>query len=151
MAKTLSEQWTTTMSVTDLAKWFRSTAEERHAGTGRFARAVARGKGVEFFTPDRGDDPFAAVDEQPAFTAGVTMPRGGGFQGQAELVTLHIYVYDRGDRRAVEFAAPVATAGDQFRSGRVGGVGHTSGGAKKFLRHFAETLQQRDPGARKEG
>jgi hypothetical protein len=153
MAKTLSERWTSALAVDELAGWFKETAEERHAGTGRFAKMVARGKGVEFFTPDSGDDPFAAFEDQPAFAVGVTMPRGGGVSGQAELVTLHMYVADLGGRRAVEFTAPVASAMDHFNAGRTrtGRIGHSAGSGKKFIRHFEDMLQRRDSSARKEG
>ena len=151
MAKTVSEHWTTSLGVADLAAWFKETAQDRNENTGRFAKMVARGKGIEFFTPETAGDPFAAIEDQPAFSVGVTMPRGGGFRGQAEIVTLHMYVFDDGERRTVQLTTPVASAMDQFQSGRVGGVGHSAGGAKRFLRHFADMLKQRDPDARETG
>jgi hypothetical protein len=139
------------LAVNELAGWFKETAEERHSGTGRFTKMVSRAKAVEFFTPEAGDDPFAATGDQPDFSVGVTMPCGGGLVGSAEIVTLHMYVSDLGDRRAAEFVAPVASMGDMWRSGDARGTGHGAGSAKKFLRHFEDMLKRRDSSARREG
>lgn len=76
MPKTITEDWTTALSVKELAGLFRENAESRYANTGRFTKLVSKAKGLEFFTP-KGDDPFAIIGQTPAFAIGVSMPLGG--------------------------------------------------------------------------
>lgn len=155
MTKVIGQQFTTALTVSDLAAFFKSTAQARYDSLGRASRMALKGRGVEFFTPEADDDPFAQFEERPAFAVGVTMPRGGSFVGSAEPVTLHMYVTERGDRRAVEFTLPVSSAMDRLKDGQRGfraatrdPLGHSNKGAGVILDYFSQELLARDRAAK---
>jgi hypothetical protein len=88
-------------------------------------------QGFSYFRPTA--DEFAALDDDPAaFEIGVTIPtmsftNGGG-------VTLHMYVWDRGDHRHVQLVSP---------------HGIVSGGQKsrRRLNQLVQAIQRHDRGA----
>jgi hypothetical protein len=145
MASDIGEQWTSALTVAELAAWFKAAVEVRNSGIGWSAKLVSKGGKPEFFTPKQGDDPFARFGPRPAFTVGVTMPRGGKFSGSGERVTIHMYVTDAGERRHVDFYCPVAGVMDQWREGSMTNlVGHSKKASKVILRYFTDELQMQD-------
>ncbi|WP_431927152.1 hypothetical protein [Micromonospora wenchangensis] len=70
-----------------------------------------------FFTPSD-DSPFASLDDdKPDFSVGVLIPKfNAGAQGNA--AALHMYVWDRSDRREVMFVSPHGFGGG-MHSGRL--------------------------------
>jgi hypothetical protein len=151
MSKIVSQEWRTTLTVAELAKWFKATARERYDSVGRAAKLVARGSGVELFTPRAGDS-FGAFETQPDSSIGARMPRGGRFGGSAESMTLYMYVTESGGARIARFALPVASMMDQLLAGarRERPVGHSANGARVLLDHFARMLLASDPQAHRE-
>lgn len=150
MADVIRETWSTTLSVRDLAGWFKSVAEARYNSLGFMTKKLYnkayKVNGVEFFTPQPANDPFAVLDDVPAFAAGATMPRGGSGRNNEEPVTVHIYLAEFGDHRTVQFVLPLLSRAERWK-----GNGHSQKAAEVVLRHFRDQLVGRDRGAVKLG
>jgi hypothetical protein len=137
--KSLGTAWSTTLSVKQIAGVFRTTAEGIFGTRGRrllshMPVVGGAGGGMEFFTPSAGDSPFDQFDEKAAFSVGVMGPQGGAVNG-ALPIAIHMYVYDEGASRRVEFVAPF----DRL---------HVSKGkAEAHVDHFEEALLLADPDA----
>jgi hypothetical protein len=138
--KFVSSTWTSSLTAKELADFFRTTSEAIFGTTSRrFAAAVpgrfSAGK-MTFFTPqDAADDPFSQFAAQPVFSVGVQGPQGG-MLGGAQLVAIHMYVYEDGPARKVVFSAPYELPAI------------TKGKAGDHVRRYAEALTQRDSRAR---
>lgn len=110
----------TQLDTRDLAEIFQETTQEIYGIGGKLGsfKRIIKGQAstsIEYYTP-RDDSPFSSLDTDKAtFTVGVSIPKfsstGGGD------VTLHMYVWDRGDHREVELLAPY-TVGSAIASKR---------------------------------
>jgi len=137
--KSVSTTWTASLTPRELADFFRETSEAIFStGARRFLSAVP-GRGtagkMRFFTPQDDGSPFSQFDEATAFSVGVQGPQGGVING-AMLVTVHMYVFEDGPSRRVDFAAPY----DRINSSK--------NRASEHVRRFGEALAVRDPQAR---
>jgi len=98
-----SSEFSTSMSVTELSIIFRDAAESMYGAKEKLARFVRRLESIKYFTPR--ETPFDALDDdKEKFSVGVTFPKFSGTGGG--VVTLHMYVWDRGDVREVELYSP---------------------------------------------
>lgn len=130
---------TTTVLVTDLTlsdmeAVFRRIAKVIRTPFSRLGETAARvnNRSVDFgfYTPD--ETPFTSLDDDPPkFTVGFTY--GAGFTGQfGNFRTMHMYVWDRGEKREVHLYVPHSFAG----------AAH----AKRSLRQAFEVFQKADFG-----
>lgn len=122
------------LDVKALGQTFRSVTQSMYGmgqKVGSFARTFS-GYGatkMEYFTPTK-DSPFDALDDDPvAFSVGVSIPKFSGTGGG--VVTLHLYVWDRGSSREVLLVSPHTST-----------TGHS---AKKALSKVLGSFQQLDP------
>jgi hypothetical protein len=122
----------TALSVSDCAAVFEAMMSKSGSRLGGF---VASMKGINnsgFFTPTN-DSPFASLDDdKPTFTVGCSVPKFVG-GGDGRVATLHMYVWDRQERREVQFYAPHGIAG--------------GAAAAKLVRKVLERFRQLDPSA----
>lgn len=89
----LVEDFASPLPVQEIAERFRIAAEHAYGGSKtRKLVSVTKGVKLEFFTPEQGNDPFAAFDDRPEFAVGVSMPAGGAFAG-ATPVLVQLLVY----------------------------------------------------------
>ena len=112
-----------------------------------FQEAVSRGRGIGshmgglvskmsgndnsgFFTP-QDDGPFSALDaDKPTFMVGCNIPKFVN-SASGNAATIHMYVWDRGAHREVEFFSP---------HGMMGG-----GSASKLIAKVIAGFRQADP------
>jgi hypothetical protein len=98
----------TTLLTKELADIFRQSTGSLLSLSGRFAGRV-RGQQAEYFVP-REDSPFSVLDDDPpTFAVGVSLPKY--FGGGGGLITVHMYVRDRGDHREVALISPYTFGG----------------------------------------
>jgi hypothetical protein len=101
----------TSLETKDLADLFRDFCATKYGLAGKFGGWL-RGQGLNFYTPQGGDDPFEkleAADSAPAFSAGASIPKFNKLGGGG--TTVHIYVWDEGNRRRVRFYSPHSITG----------------------------------------
>jgi hypothetical protein len=108
--KAVTARWSSSLPQKELAEFFRATSAEIFDTTARrVLGAVPKPGGstgkAHFFTPEKSDSPFAQYDEQHVFSVGVQAPQGG-FVNAAVAMAIHMYAFDYGSVRRVEFAAP---------------------------------------------
>lgn len=123
----------TEMSVQECAQVFQAAVTKGRgirSHIGGMAAKVAGSDESGFFTP-RDDGPFAALDtDPPAFTIGCNIPKMTNSAAGA-CNTIHMYVWDRGNHREVEFYSP---------HGMLGG-----GSSAKLVRKAISRFQEADP------
>jgi hypothetical protein len=122
----------TTLSVKDCAAIFEAMMSRSGSRLGGFAASIRGIDNSGFFTPQN-DSPFAHLDDdRPAFTVGCSVPKflGGG---DGRVATLHMYVWDREERREVRFYSPHGLGGGPA--------------AAKLVRKALERFTQLDPSA----
>lgn len=106
---------TSTLSPKQAAQIFRSTTEQQ-------------GRKIEFFTPVVEDSPFDVFEEQPDFSVGAAirkiapgrryknMLKGALFHDldtalASPMAVIHMYVFDSGSSRTIEFYSPYEMGG----------------------------------------
>jgi hypothetical protein len=93
---------------------------------------------MAFFTPRNvADNSFSQFENEPDFSVGVQGPQGGAIGG-AQLVAIHMYVYNNGPVRKVVFSVPY------------GLPTITKGKAGDHLRRYTEALAKWDGQAREQ-
>jgi hypothetical protein len=136
--KAVTTRWISSLTVSELADFFRATSEEIFGSGARRLMSVVPGPGtsgkMKFFTPQPPDSPFAQFDAKPDFSVGVHGPQGGVLGG-AQPVTVQMHVYDDRSARTVEFAAPYE------------GMRAPKGKASAHLQRFGDALKRADPSA----
>ncbi|WP_030264231.1 hypothetical protein [Streptomyces sp. NRRL B-24484] len=126
----------TNLGIQQAAQVFRDTSNSMFSGTAKLAANIRRFSGqmtdaqrINFFTP-RDDDAFAALNEDKEdFAVGASIPKALGTGGG--VVTIHLYVWDRGARRELCLRAPCS-------------IGNTNA-TRRALETFVDTYRAEDP------
>jgi hypothetical protein len=124
----------TSLTTQDLGVLFKETTTAMHGVAGKVAhvgRSMSRHatKGFGYYRP-HGDEFSVLDDDLATFEIGVHLPTFSGTNGGG--VTLHMYVWDRGDHREVQLVTPHGVISGASKS-------------KRRLRQFVEAIQQHDP------
>lgn len=102
----------TSLSVKDCGQRFQSgiaNGRGMSAMIGGLTAKLMGGESLTWYTPEN-DSPFAALnDDSPHFSVGVAVPKAQGAHMHG--TNVHMYVWDRGDHRAVVLAAHHSLAG----------------------------------------
>jgi hypothetical protein len=106
----------TPLSVSDCGHRFRAGIVNGRGLSARIGGVTAKlmgGDSLTWYTPDAGS-PFEALDESPAFSVGVGVPKAQG--AHLHGTNVHMYVWDRGSHRDVLLAAHHSLAGGAHAS-----------------------------------
>ena len=119
------------LSVTQAADGFRSAGAQLINGKAKLLRAFASMYGHdtnEFFTPDLTKDSFFQVGTRPALALGVARAKVGLYGARAgEQDAGHLYVFDHGEHRELQFFTPHGILG-------------SSGAVKRLARFVAAVV-----------
>jgi hypothetical protein len=121
------------MSVEDCGQAFQMAVSRSRGIRSQMGGLVSKVAGHDnsgFFTPTD-NSPFSAVDSnKPTFMVGCNIPKFTNSAG-GNVATIHMYVWDKGTHRDIEFYSP---------HGLMGG-----GSAAKLVRKILAGFQQSDP------
>ena len=122
----------TSMTVPQCGEAFRMAVAQARGMSSHVGGLVAKVSGNDnsgFFTPSD-NSPFSSLDsDKPTFMVGCNIPKMFN-SSQGNAATIHMYVWDRGEHRDVEFTSP---------HGMMGG-----GSAAKLVRKMIASFQQTD-------
>lgn len=129
--KTARVNLNTDLALRDLAAVFQNATGSMLGSAQKFGGLVHGGK-FQYFTPNT-SSAFAVLEEDPAtFSVGVNIPK---FNRSGDgMITLHMYIWDRGDGREVALISPYTLA-----------TGHS---ANKAIDRLVAAIQEQDPSAR---
>jgi len=121
------------MSMRDCGETFKAAVSQGRGIRSHMGGVMAKMTGNDasgFFTPSD-NSPFAALDDdKPSFMIGCNIPKfTNSAHGAAN--TIHMYVWDRGSHRDVEFASPHSMMG--------------GASSAKLVRKVITSFQQADP------
>ncbi len=123
----------TQMSVKECADAFQMAVAKARGIRSQIGGLIAKTAGNAnsgFFTP-RDDSPFSSVDtDKPAFIVGCNIPKMFN-SSQGAALTIHMYVWDRGSHRELEFSSPHSLLG--------------GGSSAKLIRKILDSFRQADP------
>jgi hypothetical protein len=121
--KQMQVEFTTGESTESCAQIFQQAINASYGGKKKLLRGITNigvgggVSGVEFFTPEAGDDPFSGFGSQPTWKAGAHMPGYNKLNGATRVGVL-IFVFDKGDHREVQLVSPYSM-GDKGSSEKV--------------------------------
>lgn len=131
MTRTSSVGLKTSLSTKELGDTFKTETRRMYGIGGKFGHLIGARCAFRYYQP--GKDEFARLDDDPAtFEVGVEIPTFS--YGNHARVSLHMYVWERRDRREVQLVA--------FH-GMVSGAGKS----RRRLDRLARVIQSRDQSA----